>query len=58
MAAIAREQLRVSKFNSKVVTEVRPAAIFWPAEVYHQRKLQKGGQSAAKDATAEVRCYG
>lgn len=54
-AAIAREQTRQDK---KVVTEVRRAEIFWPAEKYHQRYLQKGGQSAEKEAKAPVRCYG
>lgn len=42
----------------KVVTELKSATVFWPAEKYHQRYLQKGGQSAAKGATVEVRCYG
>ena len=58
MAAIGREQARQMRFRRKVVTEVRPASIFWPAEKYHQRKLQKGGQSAAKGETADIRCYG
>jgi len=55
-AAIEREQnLQGTK---KVVTEVKPARVFWPAEKYHQRYLQKGGQSAEKNATMKVRCYG
>ena len=58
LAAIGREQARQAKFKGKVVTEVRRAQVFWPAERDHQRKLQKGGQSAAKGETAEVRCYG
>jgi len=56
--AIKREQARRDKWNQKVVTEVKSATIFYPAEKYHQRYLQKGGQSAAKGATEEVRCYG
>ena len=40
------------------VTEVRRAKVFYPAEKYHQRKLQKGGQSAEKECTVAVRCYG
>ena len=32
--------------------------VFWPAENYHQRYLEKGGQSAAKNAPEKVRCYG
>ena len=62
-AAIGREQERKNKIPGaagmrKVVTEVVPASVFWPAEKYHQRYLQKGGQSAAKDAKEDVRCYG
>lgn len=41
-----------------IVTELKPASVFWPAEDYHQRYLEKGGQSAAKDAKESVRCYG
>eukprot|EP00746_Dinoflagellata_sp_MGD_P118176 gnl/MRDRNA2_/MRDRNA2_54249_c0_seq2.p1 gnl/MRDRNA2_/MRDRNA2_54249_c0~~gnl/MRDRNA2_/MRDRNA2_54249_c0_seq2.p1 ORF type:complete len:390 (+),score=48.65 gnl/MRDRNA2_/MRDRNA2_54249_c0_seq2:77-1246(+) len=55
-AAIEREQ--VVQGVRKVVTEVKPAAVFWPAEKYHQRYLQKGGQSAKKNETKRVRCYG
>jgi len=55
-AAIEREQTK--RGAQKVVTEVRRAMVFWPAEKYHQRYLQKGGQSAEKEATAPVRCYG
>ena len=38
--------------------QVTPASVFWPAENYHQRYLEKGGQSAAKNAVEKVRCYG
>jgi peptide-methionine (S)-S-oxide reductase len=41
-----------------IVTELRDAGVFYPAESYHQRYLQKGGQSAAKNAPEKVRCYG
>ena len=44
--------------SREVVTEVVPAAVFWPAEAYHQQYLEKGGQSSATDATDKVRCYG
>jgi len=47
-----------AKYELRVVTEVKPAAVFFPAENYHQRYLQKGGQSAEKDARQPVRCYG
>lgn len=41
-----------------IVTELKPAMVFWPAEGYHQQYLEKGGQSAAKNARESVRCYG
>ena len=44
--------------GGKVVTELLPATIFWPAENYHQRYLEKGGQSAEKNCEEKVRCYG
>jgi len=47
-----------AKASRPVVTEVTPARVFWPAENYHQRYLEKGGQSAAKNAADKVRCYG
>ena len=57
IASIAFESMQ-SKYNGQVVTELKPATIFWPAENYHQRYLEKGGQSAAKDCEDNVRCYG
>lgn len=53
--AIARCQAGLA---AEVVTEVKPAKVFWPAEGYHQRYLQKGGQSAEKACEVPVRCYG
>ena len=48
-----------AKYDPKeVVTELLPAKVFWPAENYHQRYLQKGGQSAEKNCEEKVRCYG
>jgi len=57
---IAKEALdtRQSQYQQPIVTEVKEAAIFWPAENYHQRYLEKGGQSAEKDCEETVRCYG
>mmetsp|Transcript_14548 Transcript_14548/g.24205 ORF Transcript_14548/g.24205 Transcript_14548/m.24205 type:complete len:358 (-) Transcript_14548:155-1228(-) len=41
-----------------VQTEVVSASKFWHAEDYHQQYLQKGGQSAKKEAVEKIRCYG
>lgn len=41
-----------------IVTQIVAATTFWPAEEYHQRYLEKGGQCASKGATDPIRCYG
>jgi len=46
------------KYSDPIVTELNPSTIFWPAENYHQRYLEKGGQSAEKECEEKVRCYG
>jgi len=46
------------RFTDPIVTQLNPAAVFWPAENYHQRYLEKGGQSAEKECEETVRCYG
>jgi peptide-methionine (S)-S-oxide reductase len=38
-AALARSGVH----HAPIVTEIRPATRFWPAEEYHQRYIQKGG---------------
>mmetsp|Transcript_7066 Transcript_7066/g.8136 ORF Transcript_7066/g.8136 Transcript_7066/m.8136 type:complete len:327 (-) Transcript_7066:116-1096(-) len=47
-----------SQYGDPIVTEVLEAKVFYPAENYHQRYLEKGGQSADKDCEETVRCYG
>jgi peptide-methionine (S)-S-oxide reductase len=42
-AAIAKLQ-QSGKFRRPVVTTVEPAAIFWPAEDYHQKYFAKAGR--------------
>lgn len=41
-----------------VVTELVEAGTWWPAEEYHQKYLEKGGQCALKGAKDKIRCYG
>lgn len=59
-AAIAQTmvQSEQSRYDDPIVTEVQSATLFWPAENYHQRYLEKRGQSAAKNSEEKVRCYG
>eukprot|EP00897_Mesotaenium_endlicherianum_P008421 jgi/Mesen1/7607/ME000395S06751 len=59
-AAFDAEQARI---GHKIMTELKPAGKFWPAEEYHQQYLEKGGrssrkQSAAKGCSDPIRCYG
>ena len=45
-AAASKEKLEKSgRFNRPIVTRIEPASKFWRAEDYHQRYLQKRGQS-------------
>lgn len=48
------------RFGKETVVEVMSGIDipFWLAEGYHQRYLEKGGQSADKNATETIRCYG
>ena len=48
-AAAARESLEAEEASGrharKIVTEITPAPVFWPAEDYHQRYYQKKGST-------------
>lgn len=51
------------KYKRPVATECKKAMVYWPAELYHQQYLSKGGrfndpQNAEKGATETIRCYG
>jgi len=61
-AILAQRQAALPK-GRMIHTECKMAAVFWPAEEYHQQNLQKGGrfgraQSATKGCVDRVRCYG
>jgi peptide-methionine (S)-S-oxide reductase len=48
-ARVAAERLEEAKasgrYKSPIVTQIEPAAAFWPAEDYHQRYFEKHGGS-------------
>ena len=49
IAKRVKQELDGSKFQNKIVTEIVPASIFYPAEEYHQKHYQKiGGGSCYK----------
>ena len=49
IAKRVKQELNGSKFQNKIVTEIVPASIFYPAEEYHQKYYQKiGGSSCYK----------
>jgi peptide-methionine (S)-S-oxide reductase len=49
IAKRVKQELDGSKFQNKIVTEIVPASIFYPAEEYHQKYYQKiGGGSCYK----------
>ncbi|CAK4200197.1 hypothetical protein Ae201684P_001081 [Aphanomyces euteiches] len=48
----------VGFFRRDIVSEIQPAGVFYEAEEYHQRYLEKGGQCAKKGSTEAIRCYG
>lgn len=49
IAKRVKQELDGSKFQNKIVTEIVPASIFYPAEEYHQKYHQKiGGGSCYK----------
>jgi peptide-methionine (S)-S-oxide reductase len=49
----AREVARVSA--GPIVTEIRPATTFWPAEDYHQQYIAKGGAHHCHVFTRTIR---
>lgn len=47
-----------SRLSRPVVSEIAPVRNYCSAEEYHQRYLEKKGQSAQKGAGTRIRCYG
>ena len=63
MAQIAFDRENRMWFGREVMTEVKHATVFWPAEEHHQCYLEKGGsygrsQISDKGCNDEIRCYG
>ncbi|KAF0699029.1 Aste57867_10374 [Aphanomyces stellatus] len=56
--AEASKAARVDEIKSEIVTEIEPAGVFYHAEDYHQKYLEKGGQCSQKGSTDQIRCYG
>lgn len=43
----SKDQLESSgNYSAPIVTDIRPATTFWPAQEYHQRYIRKGGDHA------------
>lgn len=49
-AAEAAKERAQGGFRRPIVTQIEPAATFWPAEDYHQRYLEKRGQASCNVA--------
>jgi len=53
----AAQQSRLA-VGKTIATEISPATVFYRAEDYHQRYLEKGGQCSRKGDKTPIRCYG
>mmetsp|Transcript_19749 Transcript_19749/g.44782 ORF Transcript_19749/g.44782 Transcript_19749/m.44782 type:complete len:312 (+) Transcript_19749:348-1283(+) len=54
----AAKELALVQAGKTIYTECKASETFYDAEEYHQQYLQKGGQSAKKQASETIRCYG
>jgi len=62
-AAQKSRDIEQKKHTRPIMTEIKPATVFWPAEVSHQGYLWRGGrfgsaQNAEKGCKDPIRCYG
>jgi peptide-methionine (S)-S-oxide reductase len=49
LARKSKKRLQLSgRYNRNIVTEIEPAHIFWKAEEYHQKYLEKIGQKSCR----------
>jgi len=46
------------KYKKPIATEITQMTEYYPAEEYHQRYLEKGGQCSIKGDKTKIRCYG
>ena len=58
IAEASFEEQQAKHVDRPIATELEALTVFYDAEDYHQQYLQKGGQSAKKEATDTIRCYG
>lgn len=56
--ATERCAAEAKKLGKEVVTEIAPIGKWYPAEEYHQKYLEKGGQCSLKGDKTKIRCYG
>jgi peptide-methionine (S)-S-oxide reductase len=52
------KEAAAARLSKPIVSEIASEAGYCPAEDYHQRYLEKGGQDASKSAASQIRCYG
>ena len=56
--ALASKEAAQAVFKHPIVTEIEEAGVWYPAEDYHQKYLEKGGQCSSKGCSDNIRCYG
>ncbi|PVU86232.1 hypothetical protein BB559_006595 [Furculomyces boomerangus] len=54
----SRDEIQKLYPGKPIATQIIPAVTFYPAETYHQKYLEKGGQCSYKGCKDSIRCYG